>query len=158
MCSASKSPLPQQQDDQIVQQPVAQFDYTSRSYVELLNSLRARIQQARTKASLSVNRELVLLYWEIGRMILAADDITVLIESSGPSALDSLAIFLNKQSVCSATNPLLPVNNNRNVPPERDVEPAMLSLAELCGSIQLPWRAMQPHNGLRNSARTPHVR
>ena len=59
---------------------------------------------------------------------------------------------------CFVTDPSGSPNRNRNVPPERDVEPAMLSLAELCVSIQLPWRAMQPHNGMRNSARTPHVR
>ncbi len=54
----------------IVQQPAAQFDGTSRSYVELLDSLKNRISQARVKAAVSVNRELVLLYWQIGRDIL----------------------------------------------------------------------------------------
>ena len=52
---------------------------------------------------------------------------------------------------------MMAANDNRNVPPERDVEPAMLSLAELSGSIPLKWRAMQPHSGLMNSTRTPHV-
>ena len=56
----------------IVQQPVAQFDSTSRAYVALLDSLKKRIRQARIKAAVSVNRELVLLYWEIGRSILSS--------------------------------------------------------------------------------------
>jgi predicted nuclease of restriction endonuclease-like (RecB) superfamily len=56
----------------IVQQPVAQFDYTSRAYVELLSSLKNRIQQAQVRAVVSVNRELVSLYWEIGRSILSS--------------------------------------------------------------------------------------
>jgi predicted nuclease of restriction endonuclease-like (RecB) superfamily len=40
-------------------------------YRDLLAALKARIGDARLRASVSVNRELVLLYWEIGRDILA---------------------------------------------------------------------------------------
>jgi len=40
-------------------------------YRELLAALKARIGDARLRASVSVNRELVLLYWEIGSDILA---------------------------------------------------------------------------------------
>ena len=39
-------------------------------YAELFDQLRARIESARLRASLAVNRELVLLYWSIGRDIL----------------------------------------------------------------------------------------
>ena len=39
-------------------------------YVPLLADLKARVREARTRAVLSVNRELVLLYWHIGRQIL----------------------------------------------------------------------------------------
>lgn len=39
-------------------------------YVELVNTLKQKIQLARQRAVLSVNRELVILYWEIGRSIL----------------------------------------------------------------------------------------
>jgi predicted nuclease of restriction endonuclease-like (RecB) superfamily len=39
-------------------------------YPELLAQLKARITTARTRAALAVNRELVVLYWEIGRHIL----------------------------------------------------------------------------------------
>jgi len=39
-------------------------------YAEFLQDLKARIQQAQIRAALAVNRELVLLYWNIGREIL----------------------------------------------------------------------------------------
>ncbi len=39
-------------------------------YAELLGSLKARIRDAQMRASLSVNSEMVLLYWSIGRDIL----------------------------------------------------------------------------------------
>lgn len=39
-------------------------------YAEFLLGLKARIQQAQVRAALAVNRELVLLYWQIGREIL----------------------------------------------------------------------------------------
>jgi predicted nuclease of restriction endonuclease-like (RecB) superfamily len=42
----------------------------SPSYAELLAQLKQRIREAQVRASVSVNRELVLLYWEIGREIL----------------------------------------------------------------------------------------
>ena len=39
-------------------------------YPTLLEQLKKRIRSAQVKAALSVNRELVLLYWQIGRDIL----------------------------------------------------------------------------------------
>ena len=39
-------------------------------YNHFLNDLKTRIRSARTRAALSVNRELILLYWQIGRDIL----------------------------------------------------------------------------------------
>ncbi len=36
-------------------------------YAEFLESLKARFRHAQTQAALSVNRELIRLYWEIGR-------------------------------------------------------------------------------------------
>ena len=39
-------------------------------YAEWLAELKGRIHRAQQRASLSVNRELVLLYWQIGRDIL----------------------------------------------------------------------------------------
>jgi predicted nuclease of restriction endonuclease-like (RecB) superfamily len=43
-------------------------------YAELLSDLKARIGSARVRAALAVNRELVELYWHIGREILARQD------------------------------------------------------------------------------------
>ena len=40
-------------------------------YPDLLQALKERIRTAQVRAALSVNRELVLLYWQIGRDILA---------------------------------------------------------------------------------------
>ncbi len=39
-------------------------------YAELLDQLKVRIRSARLQAALAVNRELIHLYWEIGRTIL----------------------------------------------------------------------------------------
>ncbi|MFZ4557840.1 MAG: DUF1016 N-terminal domain-containing protein, partial [Pseudanabaena sp.] len=39
-------------------------------YEQLLRELKNRIRSAQIKAALAVNRELVLLYWQIGREIL----------------------------------------------------------------------------------------
>ncbi len=38
-------------------------------YALILESLKSRVQQSQTKAMLSVNRELIQLYWDIGRQI-----------------------------------------------------------------------------------------
>lgn len=43
-------------------------DYTD--YADLLNQLKQKILSARQKSVLSVNRELIVLYWEIGREVL----------------------------------------------------------------------------------------
>lgn len=40
------------------------------AYQELLDDLKHRIRNARVHAALSVNRELILLYWQIGQVIL----------------------------------------------------------------------------------------
>ncbi|MGG6270537.1 PDDEXK nuclease domain-containing protein [Leptolyngbya sp. AN03gr2] len=39
-------------------------------YPQLLNDLKEQIRTAQVRAAIAVNRELVLLYWQIGRMIL----------------------------------------------------------------------------------------
>lgn len=48
----------------------AQSPVLPSNYALLLASLRQRIHSAQTQAALSVNRQLVLLYWQIGREIL----------------------------------------------------------------------------------------
>jgi predicted nuclease of restriction endonuclease-like (RecB) superfamily len=44
---------------------------SSTSYVDLLTRLKGQIRTAQVRAALAVNRELVLLYWGIGKEILA---------------------------------------------------------------------------------------
>ena len=39
------------------------------SYIEVLNKLKHRIKTAQVKAALSVNKEMIILYWEIGKTI-----------------------------------------------------------------------------------------
>lgn len=45
---------------------------TPSSYAPLLADLKARVRASQVKAAVSVNRELILLYWHIGREILRA--------------------------------------------------------------------------------------
>ena len=61
-------------------------------YAEFLTELKQRIERAQLRASLAVNRELVLLYWQIGREILARQDR----ESWGAKVIDRLAADLKR--------------------------------------------------------------
>jgi len=72
------------------QQPVAQLPA---GYAELLESLKARIREAQVRAALSVNRELVLLYWHIGREILQRQQR----EGWGAKVIDRLALDLGRE-------------------------------------------------------------
>jgi len=72
------------------QQPVAPLPT---GYPELLESLKARIRQAQVRAALSVNRELVLLYWQIGREILQLQEQ----EGWGAKVIDRLAQDLRRE-------------------------------------------------------------
>lgn len=40
------------------------------NYIQLIEALKQEIQQARMRAHVSVNRELIILYWKIGKKIL----------------------------------------------------------------------------------------
>ena len=59
-------------------------------YSSLLSILKERIRQARFRSSLAVNRELILLYWQIGNDILARQDS----EGWGAKTIDRLAADL----------------------------------------------------------------
>jgi predicted nuclease of restriction endonuclease-like (RecB) superfamily len=72
------------------QQPAAQLPA---GYAELLESLKARIREAQVRAALSVNRELVLLYWHIGREILQRQER----EGWGAKVIDRLARDLRRE-------------------------------------------------------------
>jgi predicted nuclease of restriction endonuclease-like (RecB) superfamily len=62
------------------------------SYPALLAELKQRIRSARLTAALSVNRELILLYWSIGRDILARQRA----EGWGTKVIDRLAADLRR--------------------------------------------------------------
>ena len=56
--------------------PDADFGLTGQfaGYPELFADLKARIRSAQVRAALSVNRELVILYWQIGKAILVRQE------------------------------------------------------------------------------------
>jgi len=56
-------------------------------YPALLQTLKERIRNAQIKAALSVNKEMVLLYWQIGREILSKQKL----EGWGAKIIDKLA-------------------------------------------------------------------
>jgi predicted nuclease of restriction endonuclease-like (RecB) superfamily len=61
-------------------------------YEELLGQLKERIRSAQLRAALAVNRELVLLYWQIGREILTRQEH----EGWGAKVVDRLAADLRR--------------------------------------------------------------
>lgn len=61
-------------------------------YPLFLESLKSRVQQSQTKAMLSVNRELIQLYWDIGRLIVERQEH----EGWGKSVVDRLAADIQK--------------------------------------------------------------
>ena len=63
------------------------------NYLQLLEDLKTRIQQAQIKAALAVNRELVLLYWQIGNEILARQQQ----QGWGAKVIDRLANDLRRE-------------------------------------------------------------
>lgn len=64
----------------------------SPEYQSLLANLKQRIQEAQVRAGLAVNRELVLLYWSIGREILSKQQA----QGWGAKVIDSLAEDLRR--------------------------------------------------------------
>jgi predicted nuclease of restriction endonuclease-like (RecB) superfamily len=57
------------------------------SYTTLLRDLKTQIRSAQGRASLAVNRELILLYWQIGQVILQRQDV----EGWGAKVITQLA-------------------------------------------------------------------
>ena len=60
---------------------------TPMNYADLLNDIKQRIRQAQTRAVLSVNAELIRLYWELGQMLDARQQI----EGWGAAVIPRLA-------------------------------------------------------------------
>lgn len=63
------------------------------SYDTFLNDLKIRISAARTRAALAVNRELIMLYWQIGRDILERQER----EGWGTKVIERLATDLRHE-------------------------------------------------------------
>jgi predicted nuclease of restriction endonuclease-like (RecB) superfamily len=63
------------------------------SYDHFLHDLKTRIRAARTRAALAANRELVLLYWQIGRDILERQER----EGWGAKVIERLATDLRAE-------------------------------------------------------------
>lgn len=68
-----------------IDRPSVEID--ARTYTAFVGDLKQKIAAARHRASLSVNRELVLLYWTIGRDILGRQER----EGWGAKVIDRLA-------------------------------------------------------------------
>jgi len=64
----------------------------AQSYSAFVGDLKRKIAEARHRAGLSVNRELILLYWNIGRDILARQES----EGWGAKVIDRLAQDLRR--------------------------------------------------------------
>jgi predicted nuclease of restriction endonuclease-like (RecB) superfamily len=62
-------------------------------YPEILEEIKTRVHAARIRASLSVNRELITLYWEIGRLILQRQEV----EGWGARVIDRLSADLRRE-------------------------------------------------------------
>ena len=62
-------------------------------YPKLLEEIKASVHASRVRASLSVNRELILLYWEIGHLILRRQEA----EGWGTRVIDRLAVDLGRE-------------------------------------------------------------
>src|SRR5258708_48635 len=61
-------------------------------YAELLEDLKGRVRTAQLKAALAVNRELIQLYWDIGRLIVERQER----EGWGKGIVDRLARDIQK--------------------------------------------------------------
>lgn len=62
-------------------------------YAELFNSIKTRIRQAQYDALKIVNKEMIALYWDIGRMIFERQKK----EGWGKAIVENLAIDLQKE-------------------------------------------------------------
>src|SRR3954454_25200036 len=72
--------------------PVTQTDETPKTYPAFLADLKQRIRTARLQASLAIKKELLLLYWNIGREILTRQNN----EGWGAKVIDRLGADLRR--------------------------------------------------------------
>jgi len=62
-------------------------------YANLLTDLKARVRAAQLRAAVSVNRELILLYWDIGKIIVEAQTT----KGYGKQVVERLAVDLQNE-------------------------------------------------------------
>ena len=63
-------------------------------YRDLLTDIKMRVRQAQCKAALSANAEMILMYWDIGRMLAARQEK----EGWGAGVIPRLAADLKNDS------------------------------------------------------------
>ena len=101
------------------------------NYLALLNDLKQQIQRSRVKAAVAVNSEMILLYWHIGREILARQETN----GWGSKVVDRLAKDL-KQAFPDARG-----FSTRNLKYMRSFAAAYLDEQIVqCCIAQIPWR------------------
>ncbi|GIX46030.1 MAG: hypothetical protein KatS3mg131_0241 [Candidatus Tectimicrobiota bacterium] len=105
-------------------------------YKELLESLKARIRSAQVRAALAANRELVLLYWQIGREILQRQQQ----EGWGAKVVERLARDLKREfPEMKGFSPRVTVQVGQRIMP---LPPGMLRL--LRAARRVPLRPAKP--------------
>lgn len=67
--------------------------FPSENYQVLLEDIKQRVRQAQVKAALAVNRELILLYWQLGKEILQRQDQ----QGWGSKVIDRLSTDLKRE-------------------------------------------------------------
>ena len=72
--------------------PVSPSEAKEKDYRRLLRDIKSRIRAAQIRASLSVNRELIELYWDVGEMIVNRQRV----EGWGKSIVNKIAADLQK--------------------------------------------------------------
>lgn len=72
---------------EIVRRPAGRLKGLPAGYPDLLDDLKRRIRAAQVKAALAVNRELIALYWHIGKSIVERQRV----EGWGKAVVDRLA-------------------------------------------------------------------
>src|SRR2546422_10698620 len=77
---------------EIVRRPAGRLKKLPAGYPALLDDLKQRIRAAQVKAALAVNRELIALYWQIGKSIAERPRS----EGWGKSVVDRLATDLQR--------------------------------------------------------------
>ena len=97
-------------------------------YRDLLADIKTRVRQAQHKAALSANSEMILMYWDIGRMIAARQEQ----EGWGAGVIPKLAVDLKnelpEEKGFSKRNLNYMIRFAREYPPQPIVQQAVAQL------------------------------